>query len=518
LLALSGSLSFAAPAKPADHFVGPDGTRSGQGTMSSPWDLQTALNQPSSVRPGDTIWVLGGTYRSAISDGFTSHLNGTAAQPIIVRNYNDERATIDGQKDYAALSVDGSYAWYWGLEVMSSCTARKTAQTTCSLGVGTYGPGNKFINLVVHDTTQGFSGFNAAPDNEFYGNLSYYNGFVGPDRNHGHGMYLQNISGTKTVSDNLVFDNADEGIQIYGSGNASLINFVVTGNTLFDNDSWPTPNYQYNLIIAGGKSRKNIAVANNYSYFPPDANAEGFGGQFGEYSAGEDMSVTNNVFANGYAPVAFTGQAGPVSFTGNIVVAAKDALRCITVDLWPGESLASYTWDRNTYYDQSLGHFFQGSAPEEGSRSFSGTNVPFAGWQAQTKFDADSTYKPSAPTGVWIYVRPNKYEARRANVTIFNWDQRPTVLVDLSKVLSLGDSYVIQDAQNFYGPAVTSGVYAGKPVAVRMSGLEKAIPVGFVAPRHTAPRFGTFIVLPIAARSRRAEAGTAGSTLPGASK
>jgi hypothetical protein len=499
-LALIACLLIATTAGAAEHYVGPDGTLSGAGTLSSPWDLQTALNQPPSVRPGDTVWIRGGTYRSAISDGFTSHLAGTAANPIIVRNYNGERATIDGQKDYAALSVVGSYAWYWGLEIMSSCTARVTAQTVCSLGVGAYGPGNKFINLVVHDTTQGFSGFNAAPDNEFYGNLSYYNGFVGTDRNHGHGMYLQNISGTKTVSDNFVFDNADEGIQVYGSGNASLVNFVIIGNTLFNNDSWPTPNYQYNLIIAGGQTRKNITVQNNYSYFPAGANAEGFGGQFGQYSAGQDVTVTNNVFANGYAPVGFTGQAGPVSFTHNIVVAATDALRCITIDLWPGETLASYTWDGNTYYDQSFGHFFRGSAPEEGSGSFSGSNESFASWQSQTKFDAHSTYKQSAPTGGWIYVRPNKYEAKRANVTIFNWDQQPTVFVDLSSVLSPGDQYVIQDAQNFYGPAVESGVYSGKPVPIKMKSLAKAVPVGFATPPHTAPRFGTFIVLPLLAR------------------
>ena len=55
---------------------------------------------------------------------------------------------------------------------------------------------------------------------------------------------------------------------------------------------------------------------------------------------------------------------------------------------------------------------------------------------------------------MWVYVRPNKYEPKRANITIFNWDLSNAVAVDLSGVLKVGDRYVVQDAQNFYGPAV----------------------------------------------------------------
>jgi hypothetical protein len=487
-------LFFVGVTRANDHYVAPNGKPTGDGSITNPWDLQTALNQPSSVQPGDTIWLRGGVYQTPNQGGFASYLNGTAASPIVVRNYNGERATLDGQLESMALYAGGSYTWFWGLEIMSSCTVRNTGQTYgwCSLGVGAYGPNDKFINLIVHDTQQGFSAFNAAPDNEFYGNLSYYNGFTGSDRNHGHGMYMQNITGAKTVSENMVWDNADEGIQIYGSGSADLVNFVLTGNVLFDNGSWPTPNYQYNLIIAGGLTRKNITVQNNFSYFPAGANAEGWAGSFGQYTLGQDMTVINNVFANGLIPVVFTDETGPVVFTGNTVVGATDALRPITLDVWSGQGF-SYTWDNNTYYDQSPDHFFEGFATD--GSSFSGVNRSFSSWQAQTGFDAHSTYSQNAPTGVWTYVRPNKYEAKRANVMIFDWDQLPTVYVDLSGVLSPGDAYVIRDAQNFYGPVVESGVYSGNPVGIAMTGLTRATPIGFPAPAHTAPHFGTFIVM-----------------------
>src|SRR6185295_10693666 len=51
------------------------------------------------------------------------------------------------------------------------------------------------------------------------------------------------------------------------------------------------------------------------------------------------------------------------------------------------------------------------------------------------------------------------------------------------------------DAQNFYGPPVASGTYSGSPVSIPMAGLSKAVPSGFVTPAHTAPLFGTFVVM-----------------------
>ena len=43
-------------------YVSPNGSPSGTGSISSPWDIVTALAQPAAVRPGDTIWVRAGKY------------------------------------------------------------------------------------------------------------------------------------------------------------------------------------------------------------------------------------------------------------------------------------------------------------------------------------------------------------------------------------------------------------------------------------------------------------------------
>ena len=71
----------------------------------------------------------GGTYTGY----FVSRLTGTAAAPIIVRNYAGERVTIDNPTDCSTYVINGSYSWHWGLEVMSSGNIRKTpyADSVC---------------------------------------------------------------------------------------------------------------------------------------------------------------------------------------------------------------------------------------------------------------------------------------------------------------------------------------------------------------------------------------------------
>ncbi len=485
---------FIGNAAAADHFVAWNGTSAGSGSISSPWDLQTALSQPATVQPGDTIWVRGGTYHAPTSNGFSSYLNGTASSPIIVRNYNAERATMDGFGTEFVLGVYGSYTWFWGLEIMDSNTKR-TSTTPGSgaepnaFGVAVYGPGNRFINLIVHDTAEGFSAYDQSPNSEFYGNLSYYNGWRGPDRNHGHGMYMQNASGTKLISDNIVGDNADEGLQVYGSGNASIIGFTVTGNSLYNTSSWPSPNYQYNLVLGGGSIQSGNTISNNYSFFTLARNY-GFI-NLGQYSSGDNLVAINNVFVGGYVSVAVEGMAGPVTFTGNRVYNTSASARLVTFGLFSGQTTSGFVWDNNSYY--GLDRFYAGIY--NGSSTSGGVSTTLPGWTSETGFDSHSTYADGTPTSNWIYVRPNKYEAKRANITIYNWTLSSTVAVDLSSVLTPGDTYVIQDAQNFYGPPVAGGTYSGGTIAIPMTGLTKATPVGFATPAHTAPQFGTFVVV-----------------------
>ena len=87
---------IAATGVAADWYVAPDGTPEGKGTRQAPWDIASALAGRQSVQPGDTVHLLGGTYRRRPQEQFEVKLVGTAQAPVHVRPAAGQRATIDG--------------------------------------------------------------------------------------------------------------------------------------------------------------------------------------------------------------------------------------------------------------------------------------------------------------------------------------------------------------------------------------------------------------------------------------
>ena len=107
-----------------------------------------------------------------------------------------------------------------------------------------------------------------------------------------------------------------------------------------------------------------------------------------------------------------------------------------------------------------------------------------------------NTYYSSRPTGVKVFIRPNAYEAGRANVTVYNWANQSSVSVDLTGILAPGTGFEIRNAHDFFGAPVVTGTYSGGSVSIPMTGLSVAAPVGWGAPATTGPEFGAFVVLP----------------------
>lgn len=486
-------------------YVAPDGSATGNGTISSPWDLRTALanntvstNKNSVVKPGDTIWVRGGTYPGT----YYANLRGSTTIPIIVRAYPGERATIDGgdSDGKGIFVVDGQYTWYWGLEIMSSNPTHITTTpgswptgTEIPVGDGVQfvqtdgsGVGVKFINNIIHDTRQGMSYWKQAIDGEIYGNLIYYNGWSAPDRGHGHGIYTQNSTSTKYLEDNIIFKQFSDGIQAYGTSNAYIYNYDIRGNTIFDNGLIAGPNGGgSNMQIGGGNPAKNITIDSNSFYRSSGA---------GTINMGDNMENIGLTITNNYID-AFMRMSGwnEVVVSDNTIVGSNTL-----IDFRPNSTLAgipalSYNWDSNTYFSDEDVYRPFGVIATDTSRSYM-----FPDWKTVTGFDVSSSYVIGVPTGLNIFVRPNKYETGRANITIYNWNKANSVSVPLSGTgLVVGDSYEIRDAQNFFGPVVASGVWYGDNVNIPMSGLTVAAPSGPtpVYPVHTAPEFGTFVVL-----------------------
>src|SRR5689334_13605418 len=157
------------PALPngAQFYVAPTGSPSGDGSKERPWDLTTALAQPASVRPGSTIWLRGGVYGSGATI-FLSRLVGSPQSPILVRQYEGERATINGGLQIGCCDKDphpekGAFAWFWGFEIASTIPVREgsgsgdgeLASSVLVNAVDCWAPGTRLIDLVIHDARQG---------------------------------------------------------------------------------------------------------------------------------------------------------------------------------------------------------------------------------------------------------------------------------------------------------------------------------------------------------------------------
>ncbi len=426
VLFLARSAQNTAEAPPGRNFyVAPNGAPSGDGSVAAPWDLPTAFARPAAVRPGDNVLLRAGTYQPGNKRFFTSSLRGDRDQYITVRPYANERVIIDG-----GITVEGPWTLFRDLEVTSTDTDRSSEQATSfptdvvqAVGFNVFAANVKIVNNVIHDNSAGINSWAESPDGEVYGNLIYYNGWSAAKRAHGHGMYMQNFNGTKRIEDNIVFSQFGQGIQIYGSPAAHLDNFHLEGNIIFNNG---VLNHEHsrNVLIGGGSIARNPVITGNFMYFPP---ATTLGGDhnigYDPYGAG----CTNLTFTNNY--VASDG-------------AALTLFKC-TVSSLKG----------NTLYGELKG--------------FTAAQYPRNEYFTRT----------SPPRGSKIFVRPNRYEPKRANVVIFNWDHRENLPVDGSLVgLDKGDAYEVHNAEDYFGD-VTSGIFDGKAIVIRLTGRTVSKPL-----------------------------------------
>jgi hypothetical protein len=476
---------LAGPAAAAEFYAAPDGTPAGDGTRARPWDLATAVGQ-SAIRPGDTLWLRGGTYRGT----FTSTLKGTPDGPITVRQAPGERATIDlvTRDRTAVFLIRGDHVRFWGFEVTCSDPGR-----TSKTGGSNPGPevrrGSidcrashvRFINLVVHDLGVGFGFWSEGEGGEIYGCLNYNHGWRAPDRGHGHGIYAQNAKGVKRLVDNVLFNQFSHGIHAYGSARAPLTGFHVEGNVAFHNGVLSGPEHLApNVLVGGGGPARNVTVTRNFTYHPTPAT----GVRLGYGAVNEDLTLTDNYFV-GYTEVRLWKR---VAAKENTIV-GPDTLVRMELPKWVEPK--DYAWDRNTYRSSR-----QKYPPLTAVRERDTLVTGWREWQA-AGLDRAGQYTEGVLNGTQVFVRPNQYEPGRGHVVVYNWDGNAVIEAVLSGVLKKGQAYRVVRAQDFFSRPVAAGTFDGKPVRLPMTAAPAAVPVGMdksPAP-PTGPLFEVFVVL-----------------------
>lgn len=419
-----------------DFYVAPNGFATNPGTLAAPIDLVTALSSQSPAQPDDTLWLRGGIYAGS----FTSNLTGTFRHEITVRQYPGERATLDGSPTpgLSTLTVYGAYTIYRDFEVMNGDAERRDGVRSRGTGINVFGPYTKFINLTVHDAEVGIGFWTPAIGAELYGNVVYNNGDEGPDRGHGHSIYTQNDTGTKRIADNVLLDSFSFGIHAYTQGGA-INNMLIDGNIAFNHGMLSAVSgAKGNILLGGTQVSHNSTITNNLTYYP--AGYGGRGADIGYITACDSPDVEGNYFV--------------------------------------GDTAVNLDCTNFTFLNNSLvGAWNPGNL---------NTTNPV------------NTYSATHPSGLKVFVRPNEYQPGRANVAVYNWDKLPQVNVDLSGArLTLNQNYELRNAQNFFGPPVTTFTYTGAPVQIPMTPGALTMPVGnyAAAPLDTRPEFGAFIVM-----------------------
>ena len=478
----------ALPAVPFHHglYASPTGRLDGEGTLVNPWDLATAVGRADRLDPGDTLWLLAGTYRGV----FVSLLAGDSAHHVVVRQFPGMRATIDG-----GLVVRGSHSEFWDFEVTNSDTNRETDETGSSPskykrpgGADNHASDTKFVNLVVHDAGGGFGIFSDGSNVELYGCLIYNNGWEGHDRGHGHGIYGQNRVGVKRLQDNVIFHQFGHGMQLYGSDQAFLHGFQLEGNVSFENGALSSQPNGIDFFIGGGSPATEIVVSNNYSYRSDGLLTARFG--YGNSVVNEDLALSGNYFAGQTQLLNWQS----LTVTGNTFTGARNLVELRAPQ---GTGIRDYAFSSNSYLPDSRRTALNSDqlfvvTEHDTSRAFG-----IDGWRAMSGADTSERTTGTQPTGEQVFVRANKYEAGRANIVVFNWSHARTVQVDVSHVLRAGDRYQVKSVEDFFGRPVLAGVFNGHMLQLPMKAYRAAAPVGSTpsSPPRMGPEFGVFILM-----------------------
>jgi hypothetical protein len=467
-------------AEAADYYVSPTGSSTGNGSLTRPWNLQTALNRPSTVVPGDTIYLRGGTYKGS----FVSKLAGTSTKPITVKSYPNEWAIIDiaSLTDVAsrALRISGAWSVFRDLEVTNSATGRQYSVSGARVpgvhNIDVLAPNVKLINLVIHDATHcGIGLQEKAVNAEVYGCLIYNNGTSKLE----HGIYAGGVSpNVKKIADNIIFNNAGNGLTVHSSSQTLMEGYLVEGNTVLNNGLLHSERRNWNLGV-GTNRFERVSVVNNFSYRSSPA----LDLQMEYGSVNKDIEIRGNYFAGGILRVT---SSSPAAMTNNQFVGSSSVL---TFDMAQSASASFRTWNSNGYF-----------AREDSGRPFKvvKSSYSFEEWKKATGLDANSFYASGRPRTVDVFMRPNLYEAGRANLIVYNWPMQDFVDVNVKSVLSPGARYQVINAQDPFSEPVLSGVYNGEPLRLPLKGLSVASTADPKHPRPpsaTSPEFGAFVLV-----------------------
>ncbi|HRI01522.1 MAG TPA: hypothetical protein PK006_10760 [Saprospiraceae bacterium] len=460
---------FCSTGEAENYYAAVNGSSTASGSIAFPWDIKTAFTARNIIRAGDTLWLRGGRYFGSdlVQDvaAFRCELEGSKLKPIVVISYPGEIAILDGGNrthpvppdpnlDSYTLGILGSYVHFVSIEIINSNPhARSDSLARFKWRVRavltTAVKGFKLINSIIHDTGNGIESFVSCEECEYYGNIIFNNGWshLGV-RGHGEGIYSQNRYGWKLISENIIFNQFDNGLILYGSRDAFVDSFKLEGNVVFQNGIInDNPNgWGFLLGKNGGGTRANyFEIRDNFFYNRFDylrSNNLDLG-----YQSGMNQLILENNYSVGRNPVKYNIPIDNLTANGNTFVGELQNV-----------ALEQMNNGQNTIHSlQNLPNVNQ------------------------------------------VFLRPNFYESGRAHIIVYNWEDKDEIDILLDHLgLSEGDEFEIMDVQNIFGPSVRIESYKpGNKINLPLKLTSVTQVIGDAVPRkalHTESLFNVFLV------------------------
>jgi parallel beta-helix repeat protein len=219
-------------------FVAPNGSDLNVGTFEQPFATVQAALSTLPVGQGGTVFLRGGSYLLTSPIRVSDDEGGTSANPLSIRNYQNESVLLDGQQlgsqglNTIVLSST-QFVEIQGLEIQGS-----------DVGIAVLGDSRDITirNNIVHDIQRAGIAAYAANQKSIQnitidGNVVYRTNLFNQDRpavqpgGWGSGIVFSRTEGGR-ISNNVVYQNYGEGIAITLSNGA-----LAENNTVFDNYS-----------------------------------------------------------------------------------------------------------------------------------------------------------------------------------------------------------------------------------------------------------------------------------------
>ncbi|NNE96275.1 MAG: DUF4214 domain-containing protein [Acidimicrobiales bacterium] len=330
LVAASPSVSAATG---TDYFVGPGGNDDNSGrSIDNP--VATLQHGAGLLGPGDTLWVLEGTY-----DGFSMTVTGAPNNYARIAAYPGATPVIDAGEGRGAHFHDSSYVEMWGLELKGD-----SGSGNSPFGIGVLITGSSHHlrlvqNEIHHFGAGGLITYQSGDHLEFYHNVVHNNANWNTDQHSGISLLGLVDDGTghsgpyaNYVVGNLIYTNevkvkTDQfggGTRIT-DGNCFVVDVTLesgyTGKTLFGSNI---------CVNNGGRGTQvyksaDVDVVNNTFYKnmrTPDVAA--IGSEVMAYDSTR-VSFANNLIVSRPNVLPLTaGITSPVSFAHNLTVGTRD--------------------------------------------------------------------------------------------------------------------------------------------------------------------------------------------------